>query len=364
MNALFIANLQLSETEGIFKKVCAESDAVGHVVGSCQLVTRRGDKAVVKLQDELEQNLQEVSFFEYINKVIDSGNVELFYIRHMIPSPALIRMLKKAKDKKIRIYYEIPTYPYFAEQFRTSRKKYRAVAKIVLDVIFWPLIYLYIDKLVVIRSNTKSKTYSKMIEITNGVGITNIKEKNYDNRKDDNCFRMVAVGTLYPYHGYDRVLKGLAECKERVDGKKVEFHVIGASQTIDELQMMSNSLGLNNVFFHGIKTTDQLNEMYDQFNVGLGCMALHRRNADIDTTLKIIEYYCRGIPVISTGKCPLVDEKFSCIVEDNEDAVNISKIYQYYCGLTTEELKTISGIAKKQFLWESIMRNCLIDMQD
>lgn len=45
--------------------------------------------------------------------------------------------------------------------------------------------------------------------------------------------------------------------------------------------------------------------MYEEFDVGLGCLALHRRNADIDTTLKIIEYYCRGVPVVTSGKEPI-----------------------------------------------------------
>ena len=46
-----------------------------------------------------------------------------------------------------------------------------------------------------------------MVEITNGVRTDNIKGKDYSKDRD-NTFRMVAVGTLYPYHGYDRVLKG------------------------------------------------------------------------------------------------------------------------------------------------------------
>ena len=142
--------------------------------------------------------------------------------------------MKKAKHKGVTVYYEIPTYPYFGEQLKASRKKYRAIAKISLDVIFWPLIYRYIDKLVIIRSSTKARTYKKMIEITNGVRVDDIKSKTYSERKN-NVFSMVAVGTLFPYHGYDRVLKGMAACHEYVGDVKVELHVVGSSQTIDDL---------------------------------------------------------------------------------------------------------------------------------
>lgn len=49
MNALFIANLELKETEGIYKKICAQSDAVEKVVGHCNLITRRGDLSLIHI---------------------------------------------------------------------------------------------------------------------------------------------------------------------------------------------------------------------------------------------------------------------------------------------------------------------------
>ena len=361
MNALFVANVELAETEGIYKKVAAEAAAIGKVLGECDLVTRCGGKARVK-KNNGETFCEKQPVLDYILSRVEERKTDFLYIRHMIPSPKLIAVLSSAKKNGIRIYYEIPTYPYYGEQFKASRHKYRAVIKIGLDVIFWPLIYQYIDKLVVIRSSTKARYYPKMIEITNGVRVDNIQSKSYS-ESEHGVFRMVAVGTLFPYHGYDRILKGMAACGEHVDNTQIEFHVVGSSQTIDDLHRMADELNLHNVFFHGIKTTEELNEMYEQFDVGLGCLALHRRNADIDTTLKVIEYYCRGVPVISTGKCPLENECFSHIVEDNEEAVNIADIYQYYRGLKLEELKSISEIAKQQFAWENIMKECLKDVQ-
>nr|WP_296099754.1 glycosyltransferase [uncultured Mediterraneibacter sp.] len=360
MNALFIANIEMDENEGIYKKVLAEATAIKHVLGTCDLVTRFDGKAKVK-KDGMESFIQPKTVLDYTLDRIKDDSVDFIYIRHMIPSPKLIMMLKIAKNKNIKIYYEIPTYPYFGEQFKASRKKYRAIIKIGLDVVFWPSIYKYIDKLVIIRSSSKAKVYKKMVQITNGVRVDNIKSKTYSIKEND-VFRMVTVGTLFPYHGYDRVLKGMAACHEHIGNINVEFHVVGSSQTIDDLHKMADELGLHKVYFHGVKTTEELNLMYEQFNVGLGCLALHRRNADIDTTLKIIEYYCRGVPVISSGKCPISDERFSHIVADNEEPIDIAEIYDYYCRLTDAELKSISEMAKKQFAWDSIMRKCINDV--
>ena len=354
MEALFIGNIELDSYEGIYKKVHAQAKAIAECVGSCELITRQGKNARVQKWDSDKPNQISVSFLDYIKKRVSSGLVGFIYVRHMIPSPKLISVLRYAKLNGVKIYYEIPTYPYFGEQFKASRRKYRAIVKILLDVVYWPFIYRQIDKLVVIKSNTKVKMYSKMVEISNGIDTDNIKEKSY-NKKSFNIFRMVTVGTLYPYHGYDRVLQGLANCKETVEGIPVEFHIIGNSKTIDDLQRMVGSLGLKRVYFHGVKTTEELNDMYDNFQVGLGCLALHRRNANIDTTLKVIEYYCRGIPVITSGFTPLGEDKFTYVVPDDESAIDIAQIINYYRNINYDDLKTLSAIAKQRFSWINIL---------
>lgn len=361
--ALFIANLELKETEGIYKKVCAQAEAIKSLVGNCDLITKKRGKAVIKSFSKNSIEVQNQKFFDYLKKQILSENVKIIYIRHMIPNFKLIHILRIAKNKDIKIYYEIPTYPYFGEQLRTSRKKYRAVAKIGLDIVFWPIIYFYIDKLVVIRSNSKSHHFKKMLEITNGVKTSNIVSKDYNQGKNKKKLSMVTVGTLYPYHGYDRILKGLKLCNEKVNDIDIEFHIVGDSPTITELKHFSSELQLKNVFFHGIKTTDELNVMYNDFDIGLGCLALHRRNADIDTTLKVVEYFCRGIPVISSGVCPIDNPKYYHIVSDNELPVDIIDIYNYYKSLSLETLKNISNTAVNQFDWDNIMKEIITNME-
>lgn len=143
-------------------------------------------------------------------------------------------------------------------------------------------------------------------------------------------------------------------------GHPVEFHVVGASQTINELKEQAQKLGLKRVVFHGMKTTDELNEMYEKFDVGLGCLALHRRNADIDTTLKIIEYYCRGVPVVTSGKSPYKNPAVTIQIPDGEDPVDIKSIYSEWKSIDKDELRALSEQAKKEFSWDFIMKQLLM----
>ncbi len=362
MRAAFLANVYLDKNEGIYKKIHAEAAALGNTIGKCDLMI--GDSnghgcRIVNMKNGRESTVR-VKPIKAAISLIRKKNYDVLYIRLMIPGPSLLRLMSIARKKGVKVFYEIPTYPYYAEQIRTSRKKYRALAKIAIDAFFSPFVYRLCSYMPVIKSNSGIKMKPQMVEITNGAKVDDIKAKAYPS-SCDKAFRMVTVGTLYPYHGYDRVLKGLKACNEKVDGKNVEFHVIGNSDTINDLKAFSKELGLERVFFHGTKTTEELNEMFESFDVGLGCLALHRRNADIDTTLKIIEYYCRGVPVVTSGISPLdkVSPDYTIHVVDNETPINIARIVKAYEEIDQKKLQTLSTMAKRIFDWNYIMKDLM-----
>ena len=358
MNTLFIANTELNENEGIYKKIVSQAKGLRNANGDGWLITKKEKGArLYNLQNGLNSTCEN-DVFNVAKEIIKSNNIQIVYVRHMLPSFRLINFLKWMRNNDIFIFYEIPTYPYYAEQYRTSEKKYRAVVKLTLDTIFWPFIYKYISKLVVIKSNSRVKMYRKMIEITNGADPDSIKSKEYKESKP-RAISMVAVGTIYPYHGYDRVLEGLKRYSLKPDSIPVEFHIIGRSKTIDELKKYTEELSLGNVYFHGVKNTDELNDMYSQYNIGVGSVALFRRNADIDTTIKIIEYYCRGVVVLTSGISPMdkFDEDFTIHVSNNDGPIDIEGIIEKYNNIPSYKLNQISGMGKSNFSWDVIMKN-------
>lgn len=360
MKAVFIADVEMKETDGIYKKIYAEAFALGNIIGDCMLILRNETGSLLINTHTGQMEKTGGSVLERATNILENDKIDILYIRRMNPSIKLYKLLSKAMPKKTKVYYEIPTYPFYAEQFRTSKKKHRAIAKIVIDVLFSPFIYKKCDRIVVIRSNSRMNLNGKMIAITNGVQSDSIKAKNY-NKPWDGVFRMVAVGTLYPYHGYDRILQGMYLCQEEVEGIPVEFHIIGESQTIEDLQALAHQLCLKRVFFHGVKTTDELNDMFDRFDAGVGCVALHRRNADIDTTIKLIEYYCRGVPGITSGISPYKDPSMTITVPDDENPISIHTIYDAWKKMPADKLSELSNHAKAQFSWETIMKGILTE---
>lgn len=363
MNALFVTNFELKPNDGISKKILAQAFALKKATGNAWLISRVvGGSQMTNLQDG-KCTESPVSVLKLARTFADDVGAGLVYVRHMIPSPALIVLLHHLKTRGIPILYEIPTYPYFAEQFRVSHRKYRALAKLALDVLFWPFIYPLVSKVVVVRSNSKAHLFKKMVPIGNGADIHALARKQYPSRLpsgDNSCqLSLVAVGTLYPYHGYDRLLAGLKIYNESGKRPPVEFHVVGASDTIENLKRQTSALGLRNVFFHGPMTTEELNAFFERIDIGVGSLALHRRNADIDTTLKVVEYFCRGVVVATCGISPLdaVWPSATIHVPDGEAPVDIGEIVERFLRIPDEQKRKISEIARNSLDWNVIMSN-------
>ena len=356
MNVLMIANVDLISTEGIFKKIHAQAQALSKVYGHGWALTKRSNHS--QLRDlQLDETIQlEQNVINAIVPTIKRLEIKRVYIRHMIPSPGLLFSLKAIKRMGVKIFYEIPTYPYFFEQYKTAKYKIKAIVKILLDIAFFPFIYHYIDALVVIKSNSRVKVFKKMIEIYNGADIDSIAIKNKRKTNKD-VISLVTVGTFYNYHGYDRILRGLQRYNESNRPTKIVFNLIGESSYTDYLKTLAQKLDLNNVFFLGKKNNDELNKLFDSFDLGISSVGLYRRNADIDTTIKLIEYYCRGIPVVTSGISPLdhIDDRTTIHVPNNNAPIDFDYIIQQYNKITDESIDHARQLSRERFSWLGIM---------
>ncbi len=357
MNSVFFTAINLSSTEGIYKKVIAEASAINKHTGHCWLVHTSNTGSCITDLGENRSRESEDTIFESVVKLLNSQDIQVIYIRHMVPSIKLVKLLRKCHRKHVKVYYEIPTYPYYGEQIKASRNKLRTLLRLSYETLFWPIIYSSVDHLVVIKSKKKARMYKKMVCISNGVDPSDLHKKQYNQQDTSDTISMVAVGTIYPYHGYDRILLGLQQYKTESCGKKVEIHFVGESDTMTKLKQLTQDLGLDSVCFHGVKTTEELNQLYEQFDIGLGCLALHRRNADIDTTLKIIEYYCRSVPVVTSGESPMdvYHPEYTIHIEDSDNPVDIADLVRQYNDIPGKS--QIWETACSKFSWDNIFKD-------
>ena len=146
------------------------------------------------------------TFFRYgkLLEYIKNEGIEFVYIRYALnATPFFVNFLKELKLCGISVYMEIPTYPYDGELLNDSikhrlesfveRHSRRYFSK-------------YIDRIITF-SLDKIIFGIPTIQISNAVDPSGIRLRTPSSHKSIN---MIAVAMLNFWHGYDRLIKGLA----------------------------------------------------------------------------------------------------------------------------------------------------------
>lgn len=368
-----IAFMKISIEEGISKKIVTQAAAISKVKGKCTLlcvdsdsmfqeiefhdgnyVSKRSYQTKISLDSK---SLNRVNgFIDEVEKIISEQPDEI-YVRHMMPSARYVRFLRKFR--KSGIICEIPTYPYFYEQLKASHNKLVTILRLANEVLFWPFLYSCFTKILCIPCRSKAHKYKKMQFITNGytselnASYTDMFCRNEDSNKDE--LVLVGIGHIYKYHGYEKMIKLLSSD----NNYKVKFIVIGNGE-IEYLKAMADELGVNDkVDFVGVKTGQELESYYQIADVGIGTLSLELRKADIDTGIKVLDYYIHGLPVISSGKCPDIDELDTKCVRNLNEFSTIEEIKKWSDSIKFEDRKMIMKLALEQFSWTAIMEKAL-----
>lgn len=364
-----IAFVEINLNEGISKKILNQANALSKLYGECNLycIDLKKNFQIIRLEkDNLEYKIVKCKKIKKLNKILvlrefikficsnfDSRS-KLIYIRHMIPTFYLIYFLYKNKNNKI--YYEIPTYPYFYEQITSSNNKLKTILRLVYETFFWIFIYTMVNKIIAINSNSNSHKFKKMLYINNGIGTffkNNVQQK-YDLQKKE--LILIGVGTIHRYHGYNKIIDAM---KDYNGDLNILFYIIGNGMT-ESLKKKVEEYNLENkVIFTGLLNSKKLEKFYSIAHVGIGTMSLELRHANKDTAIKVIEYYSYGLPVLSSGICPTVDDidflpYFKC---DGE--IDFNSIYKWNKSISYEERSLLAYNARNQFQWTEIFKKIL-----
>lgn len=365
---VFIANIEMNPTSGIFLKVKNQCIALSYE-NECVLVCKKkgfitkvlfhqGTQKAINQFGEVDniQNILSIGL-----KEIETPGVSVLYFRLTLkPAIEQVRLLKHAKEKGIRVFYEIPTYPYFYEQINNSHRKILTFGKMMVEKLIFQVSQKYIDCIPVIISNSKIKKKNKFLEITNGISSEHLPFLTGKLKKDDS-FNFIGVGTLVSYHGYERLIKSIYDYGVYEDNKEIYFHIVGNGPELKKLEKLVYKLGMQkNIIFYGALKNKDLDEIFDKADIGVGALALYKRHADIDTTLKVVEYLVRGLPILTSGELRQnLNEIFSYKVNNDESIFRIDEIISYTNNYKAKITKSDICELRSLFSWETIMRDII-----
>ncbi|MEY8590140.1 glycosyltransferase family 1 protein [Butyricimonas hominis] len=344
MKTLFLIFHGFQEANGISKKIQYQVQALkanGMETHLCYLTDEQGTKrrmidhqVLVDYGNGLRGKLYKRFEYNSIANYAIKNHFELIYIRSgHNANPFTIRLVRKMKKAGIRIVMEIPTYPYDQEYIVPFMK-----LQLFLDKCFRKQFAKYLDQIITF-SNYKTIFGVPTLQLSNGIDFNEISVKKQIN---DTSYQihLIGVAEIHYWHGYDRLLQGLAIYYATQVQYKVYFHIVGEFTGQRERDECIPIIKKNHlepyVILHGQQHGETLDLLFEQCDLGIGSLGRHRTGITNIKTLKNREYAARGIPFIYSE----IDEDFENMpyilkIPANEEAVDIEKLLTFYKQLHT-----------------------------
>ena len=343
MKLLFLIFHGLEKANGISKKIHYQVKALNDCGVDTELCwlyddgnhkKRMVDDNVIEdlgcgLKSKLLKRFGLNSIYNYIKDNL----ITHIYIRYdHNANPFTIHFLRKVKRLGVKIVMEIPTYPY-DQEYKDLGVMFKA--NLAIDKCFRKTLMQSVDKIATF-SNHDLIFGRPTICISNGIDFSAVPLINRTN-SDDNSIHLIAVATIHPWHGYDRIIKGMAEYKANHESQPVVLHVVG--EGLPEIMahyknLVEKNLLQESVIFHGPQFGEDLDTLFNMSHIGIGSLARHRSDITHLRSLKNREYAARGIPFIySEIDDDFEDSPYIMKVSNDETPIDISKIVSFYHSL-------------------------------
>lgn len=319
---------------GVFKKIEMQANAISEISGSCDVYFVNGD-SVEMLSKPQQEAQKKKDMRKYILDV--ALRYDAIYFRWGGTNRLFNELLRFLSLHNILSVIEIPTYPIKGEMLgkakgRWEKKNYCGAIKSFLGAYILEDIYLRRQKkLADIFVFTAPNVFMKgaeTVNILNGIDPANIIRR--QEHSCGNVIKLLAVANVSSWHGFDRVIRGLAEYHGK---QKVEFMIVGQGSELAELKRLVVQYALeDSVLFCGLQFGEELDKCFDECDVAIGSLGLHRLGIN-PSSLKSREYMARGIPFVAeeTEAIELDDHvsPYVYMVPGNDQEIDIGALLEW-----------------------------------
>jgi glycosyltransferase involved in cell wall biosynthesis len=377
MKIAYITTENLKHDMGVHKKINGQVQVMRKSEIDTVLIGTSDGEIVLKEKDNLQKlgTYNDKSPFRFFNltrslykrayQYIKDSNIDAVYIRYSFSEPSLIKFLRNLKEISVKIFIEIPSFPYDSEY--DNKKMYKKLG-LCIDKWYRRKLHKYVD-IIYTPSPGQENIYNiETVYFNNAINVSSIRRRKYDSPKE-NKLRLIGVANLNAWHGYDRVIKGIHKYYEESSGEiEFVFNVVGDGVELNNLKELTKELELEDrVIFHGRKYGKDLDELYDNSDVAVSSLGLFRVHSEPRTTLKAREACAQGIPFIAVKGDPVFDDNFDyvCFVEDKEVPLDVLAVYEWFQGLNQEQyLDDMYKFSIKNLGWEENFRPVILSMKE
>lgn len=349
INLLQPGNLGLTKVKGqinAFKNLGCEMDWIyekettiflnDEIIGKRELSYKGVNQFFLKIRDYLKQ---------------DRIKYDFIYIRYMPSNIGLLYLIKYLKKQNIKVFLEIPTYPYYPEMPSGIKTTiYKNIDKFITGTL-----KNYVHRIVL--TTDKDKVFGiDTITINNAIDLDIIK---LNKKEKHSNFNLMGLANIQDWHGYDKVIEGLHKYYE---SKKcsdiVKFYIVGGGneKIINQLKSNVKLYHLEDyVIFCGPRVGNELDEIYSIMDIGISSLALDRAGGG-HNPVKTKEFLGKGLPVIIGYSDKQLDSSIPFVfnISTTNSKIEIPEILAWYKNLKVTETD-IREFASKKLSWEKEM---------
>ena len=378
MKVFYITGIDksIASQNGILKKVLGQSNALLNENNIVYLSFIFKNKIIIKdirnnriVKEQVISGNKlffRIKMYSFISKWIKLNQVDNVFFRFDGIDPIVLYYLNYLKKDVNKIVLELPTYPFNLElegrikKNIKNRRHVKALASIIYYIISnfsYKFAHRVIDKIVTYMPYDKIWGID-VLEIDNGIDINSIRVKKESFNEDRPIF--ICVANVSKWHGLDRLINGLNNYKKYKRAVPYIW-IVGDGSEIPTLKKLVKDSSLeDNVIFFGNKTGEELDVLIDKADIGIGSLGMHRIGLKQGSTLKVKEYFSRGLPFIYSYDEKLIadDYKYALKFPQNDNHINIDMCMEFYYGIkdNSDVTSEMRNFAKKNFDWKVQMK--------
>lgn len=267
------------------------------------------------------------------------------YIRFQFFSEDVRRIVKRLKSSGVRVLMEFPTYPYEGE---LHRQGWKGEIKLFCDRLFRGACARYIDAFVTQAEETRIYGVP-CVRVLNGLDYSShpLRDVRPANPGE---MHLAAVASMLPWHGYDRLLRGMADYVKKNRQVRVVLHLVGEGREMAGYRKIVEESGLSDcVVFHGMQGGNALHEIMSGCDIAVGSLAAFRIGLKKLSTLKSREYCAWGFPSVNATETDILnpEDPFCLFVPEEESPVDVEAIADFFHRVYFESGLTAQQIARK-----------------